>query len=93
MSCAYIACSVHTGATCTLVDVNVTVSTSVARSTRTLIISNLILREGRRIKVEREEGRREEGRRIEEGGGGKGGGRERDEDVNVMLQLTLGALQ
>ena len=86
----------HTGTACTLIDVNVTVSTSVAGSTHTLIISNLILREGRREEDRggrREEGRREEGRRIEEGGGRKGGGRERDEDVNVVLQLTLGALQ
>ena len=48
LSCAYVACSMHTGAACTLVDVNVTVSTSVAGSTRTLIAVDQILREGRR---------------------------------------------
>ena len=68
MSCAYIACSVHTGATCTLVDVNVTVSTGVAGSTRTLIISNLILREGRREEDRSGEGGREEGGREEDRG-------------------------
>ena len=69
----------HTGATCTLVDVNVTVSTGVAGSTRTLIISNLILREGRREEDRSEEGGREEGGREEDRGRRREeGGRERE---------------
>ena len=58
----------HTGAACTLIDVNFTVAASVAGSTCTLVSIDQILREGRR-----EEGRRKGGRERE----GRGGGRER----------------
>ena len=67
----------HTGAACTLIDVNFTVAASVAGSTRTLVPIDQILREGRRERG-REGGRereRREGRREREEGGG-GGGRE-----------------
>ena len=87
LSWAYVACSVHTRGGCTLIDVNVTVSTSVAGSTCTLVPIDQILRgrEGRKGGGEegrggrqdgrREERRREEGRREE----GKKGGREEGE--------------
>lgn len=62
--CTYVACSVHTGAACTLIDVNFTVTASVAGSTCTLVPIDQILREGRRERgreTERREGRRERG--------------------------------
>lgn len=52
----------HTGAACTLINVNFTVAASVAGSTCTLIPIDQILREGRRERGrerERREGRRE----------------------------------
>ena len=52
----------HTGAACTLVNVNFTLAASVAGSTRTLVPIDQILREGRRKRGrerERREGRRE----------------------------------
>ena len=55
----------HTGGACTLVNVNFTLAASVARSTRTLVPIDQILREGRR----------ERGREREREG--RGGGRER----------------
>ena len=62
--CTYVACSMHTGAACALIDVNFTVAASVAGSTRTLVSIDQILREGRR-----ERGRREGGREGEREGG------------------------
>ena len=55
----------HTGAACTLINVNFTLAASVAGSTRTLVPIDQILREGRR----------ERGREREREG--RGGGRER----------------
>ena len=52
----------HTGAACTLINVNFTLAASVAGSTRTLVPIDQILREGRRERGrerERREGRRE----------------------------------